>query len=95
MVYKADVTNGGTKEYIGMAANSFKKRYGNRKKLFNNFTYSSETEFSKYVWNLKRSGRDHSIKWQGLKSSALSMQWDTINLKSGIHHEYLYPTFGL
>ena len=46
-----------------MASGTFKKRYANHKKSFNNPRYSSETELSKHVWECG----DFSIKWSILK----------------------------
>ena len=52
IVYKAEITAtdvGETKEYIGMTAGTFKKRFANHKESLNNFRYSTETELSKYA----------------------------------------------
>jgi hypothetical protein len=60
IVYKAEIsTSDGeeTKEYIGMTAGTFKKRYANHKKSLNVPRYSAETELSKYAWKLKKSGK--------------------------------------
>lgn len=70
IVYKAEVTSlddGQTKEYIGMTATTFKERYGNHKKSLKNVRYEKETELSSYIWKLKRSDRDFSIKWSIMK----------------------------
>ena len=70
VVYKAEITptdDGDTKEYVGMTAGSFKNRFSNHKKSFNNARYSTETELSKYVWKLKESEKKFSIKWSLLK----------------------------
>ena len=73
VVYKAEITtphDGTTKEYIGMTSTEFKVRYRNHKKSFNKPTYSSDTELSKYVWDLKDKKREYSIKWSILKRAA-------------------------
>jgi hypothetical protein len=73
VVYKAEITtphDGTTKEYIGMTSTEFKVRYRNHKKSFNKHTYSSDTELSKYVWDLKDRKREYSIKWSILKRAA-------------------------
>ena len=73
IVYKATVTttdDGNTKEYIGMTANPFKERYANHKTSFNLYNHSSDTKLSKYVWSLKQSRRNYSIKWSILKRAA-------------------------
>ena len=64
VVYKAEITtphDGTTKEYIGMTSTEFKVRYRNHKKSFTKPTYSSDTELSKYVWDLKDKKREYSI----------------------------------
>ena len=72
VVYKAEVVTytGDLKEYIGMTANPFKQRYYNHKKSFESTTYSNETELSKYVWQLKQSQRQFSVKWSIVKRAA-------------------------
>ena len=70
IVYKAQVSctdDGGEKEYIGMTATTFKLRYANHKKSFNYEDHSKDTELSKHVWDLKRSGKSFSIKWSILR----------------------------
>ena len=73
VVNKAEITthnDGTTKEYIGMTSTEFKVRYRNHKKSFNKPTHSSDTELSKYVWDLKDKKREYSIKWSILKRAA-------------------------
>ena len=48
----------------------FKVRYRTHKKSFNKPTYSSDTELSKYVRDLKDKKREYSIKWSILKRAA-------------------------
>ena len=70
LVYKAEITTTNVKEtkiYIGMTSGTFKKRYANHKKSFNNPRYSTETELSKHIWELKNKERDFIIKWSILK----------------------------
>ena len=52
VVYKTEVLaddNGGKKIYVGMTANSFKQRYRNHQKSFNNEEYNNEIELPKHV----------------------------------------------
>ena len=49
-----------SKEYIGLASNTFKERFKNHSKSFRQKKYSKETELSKYVWTLKHKGIDYS-----------------------------------
>ena len=51
------------KQYIGMTANTFKERYNNHKKSFKNPLYQNETELSKYLWKLKETKKEFSVKW--------------------------------
>jgi hypothetical protein len=56
-----------TKHYIGMTANTFKERYRDHIKSFQNKKYSNDTELSKYIWNLKENGQDFDVTWSILK----------------------------
>ena len=66
MIYQAEVETEeeGKKAYIGGAATSFKLRISNHNKSFRNRIYESETELSKYIWQLKDKGIDYDIKWK-------------------------------
>ena len=63
-IYKATVTAAGhaNKEYIGMTEHAFKTRYNNHQQSFKYKKYSTATALSKYVWQLKESQADYSIK---------------------------------
>ncbi len=50
---------------------AFKKRYANHKKSITNPRYSTESELSKYAWELKNKKRDFTINWSILKRVAL------------------------
>ena len=64
LVYKAEVT---TKEeqkyYIGLCEPEFKTRYRNHISSFNPDRKANPTLLSGYVRNLKREGKDYTIKW--------------------------------
>ena len=67
IVYQADVTNNGNDDkysYIGASDTTFKERYRNHVRDFNNERYVNCTELSKYVWQLKRDEKDPIIKWK-------------------------------
>ena len=70
-VYRATVSSGDGKRkiYTGANATTFKLRYGNHKKSFNNRKYVYESCLSKYVWVLKDRGVKFEIKWQIIKKS--------------------------
>ena len=55
------------KQYIGMTASTFKERYNNHKKSFKNPLYQNETELSKYLWKLKETKKEFSVKWSVMK----------------------------
>ena len=76
-VYKAEVTttdNAETNKYIGISSNEFKVRYRNHKKSFRDEKHSNETELSKYIWDLKKSRRNFSLKWSILKRATTVYQ---------------------
>ena len=63
-IYEAKVTSEHeTKRYIGLASTSFKERYSNHLKSFNNERYETNTHLSNYIWSLKRSKKDYNIEW--------------------------------
>ena len=66
VIYQAEVKTEeeGKKAYIGGAATSFKLRISNHNKSFKNRIYESETELSKYIWQLKDKGIEYNIKWK-------------------------------
>ena len=56
MVYRADITNeaiNGQKFYFGLTGTTFKERYNNHKQDVKRIKYKYNTEFTKYIWNLK------------------------------------------
>ena len=76
IVYQATVTlenpeNSDNPEnvYFGICEGSFKPRYRNHLKSFNNRRYETDTELSEYIWKLKDRGMSYSIKWD-IKSRA-------------------------
>ena len=59
LVYRADVTNNQTQEqkfYYGISDIPFKEWYENHKKFFRHKEYSTETDLTKYCWELKDKG---------------------------------------
>ena len=64
LVYKAVVeTANDTKSYIGCCETAFKTRFSNHKLSFNKKIYSTKTELSKHIWNLKDNHREFKISW--------------------------------
>ena len=83
IVYKAEVMlkeSQEVKQYIGMTANTFKERYNNHKKSFKNPLYQNETELSKYLWKLKETKKEFSVKWSVMKRAP----WYSLGGKSCI-----------
>ena len=77
IVYKATVSTSNTsitKHYIGMTASTFKERYRNHVKSFQNKKYSNETELSKHIWDLKEKNKDFDTTWSILKQSLSYMR---------------------
>lgn len=70
IVYQAEVTNDNDDEskiYIGHTSTSFKERYRNHTKSFRHKQYHTDTELSKYVWELKDKNITPKITWGILK----------------------------
>ena len=84
LVYQAEVKtkdNNDIKTYIGMTATTFKERYRNHKKSFNDIKYENETELSKHVWKLKLNREQFNIKWSILSpASSINAGGNSCNL---------------
>ena len=66
-VYQATVTEevSGKKEtYLGLTADPFKKRLANHTKSFKQEKYSTDSELSKHIWELKRKNIDYKLAWK-------------------------------
>ena len=65
LVYKATVTTspGDARVFIGMTEHSFKTRFNNHKVSFKHRKHLHDSALSKYIWDLKDSDTDFSIKW--------------------------------
>ena len=65
IVYKATVqTDQEIATYIGSCESSFKTRYYNHNKSFNNENYKKETKLSNYIWDLKENDQQYTLKWE-------------------------------
>ena len=63
IVYRATATSDATeKQYIG-CTDSFKPRYRNHMKSFNNIVYRNDTELSTYVWSQRAHGVNPQLRW--------------------------------
>ena len=64
VIYNARVTTDDTtKNYIGLTEGTFKQRFTQHKHSFRHRNYMNSTELSKYIWQLRDSNKDFSIKW--------------------------------
>ena len=69
VIYKAnvklaDAQNRKDKEYIGLTGNTFKTRYNQHLHTFKKAELENETELSKYIWSLKKSGANFNVEWE-------------------------------
>ena len=70
IVYIASVsTDNSTKTYIGSCETSFKKRYYNHNKSFNNEKYRHETKLATHIWELKDENIEYNLTWEILAHS--------------------------
>ena len=70
VVYQATVTRDDTTEektYVGHTEREFKTRYNHHTNSFRNAKHKHATALSKYVWHLKESNVNYSIKWKTIK----------------------------
>ena len=68
IIYQATVKSEGneTQNYIGLTANTFKKRYSGHLYNFNNED-SNGTTLSAYIWKLKNESKTFEINWKILQ----------------------------
>ena len=52
-----------TNLYIGLTEHPFKQRYSNHMQSIRHEKYGNSTELSKYVWQLKKEGKEFKITW--------------------------------
>ena len=84
LVYQAEVItkeDNDIKTYIGMTATTFKDRYRNHKKSFEDIKHENDTELSKHVWKLKLDNKQFSIYWSILsRASSIKAGGNSCNL---------------
>ena len=91
VVYQATVTrkdNQQKETYVGLTEGTFKTRYNNHTSSFGNQKHKHSTELSKYIWQLKQSTVEYSIRWKILrKCKAYSNKTKRCNLC--LHEKYI------
>ena len=84
LVYQAVVItkeDNDIKTYIGMTATTFKNRYKNHKKSFEDIKHENDTELSKHVWKLKLDKKQFGIYWSILsRASSIKAGGNSCNL---------------
>ena len=66
VVYKVRVSEQNAtseKVYFGLTENSFKQRYNGHTQSFRHDKHRTNTELSKFIWNLKDNEKANEIKW--------------------------------
>ena len=66
IAYQAGITNNLDDEsrvYLGLSGTSFKDRYRNHVRDFNNEIHCNKAGLSKYVWDLKRISKEPRVTW--------------------------------
>ena len=68
VLYKASITpneeNSKTKIYYDVSETTFKLKYANHKKTFDNIKYENDTELSKEYWNIISAKETSNISWK-------------------------------
>ena len=70
VVYQATVKRedtGDVQTYVGITEGSFKSRYNNHTSTFRNPKRKHSTALSRYIWNLKDTNANFSLKWKIMK----------------------------
>ncbi len=91
VIYQATVTredNQQKETYVGHTEGLFKTQYNNHTSLFRNPNHKHATKLSKYIWQLKQSNIQYSIRWKILKKcKAYSNKTKRCNLC--LHEKYI------
>ena len=65
--------------YIGLTERTFKERYTSHMSNFRLEKYAGATELSKYLWDLKKKGKNYEVNWDVLRRapaySSTSKRW--------------------
>ena len=64
MIYE---DTGDVQTYVGITEGSFKSRYNNHTSTFRNPKRKHSTALSRYIWNLKDTNANFSLKWKIMK----------------------------
>ena len=68
VIYQATVTanqpQATPETYVGLTAQTFKKRYDGHTNSFRHEQYSKETKLSIHIWKLKRQNLDYNLTWK-------------------------------
>ena len=65
VVYQATVESENEEQnYVGLTSTTFKSRHANHKTSFKYESHRKNTSLSKYIWDLKDSGKNYNIKWK-------------------------------
>ena len=82
IVYRADVTATGpvqeSKFYLGLTANSIKQRISSHNTSFTHARYRDQTSLSSYIWHLKDSGANYTIRWSVVRHAQAHRPGDKI-----------------
>ena len=52
------------RSYYGVCEIAFKLKYANRKKMFNNIKYQTDTELSNEYWNITSANKTSNVSWE-------------------------------
>ena len=66
IIYKAEVKtdNRSVMSYIGSTGTTFKARYANHKRSFNNKKLANSTALAKHIWQLKENDIKYEVTWK-------------------------------
>ena len=97
VVYQATLTqeDGIIETYVGLTAQTFKKRWDGHKNAFRHEIYSDST-LSQHVWKLKKQGINYSVKWKVIsRASPFSAISENCNLCTEEKYFIIYqPNLG-
>ena len=80
-MYQATLTQGDGKieNYVGLTAQTFKKRWDGHTNSFRHEKYSKETALSIHIWKLERENISWNLKWKVISRASPFSPFTTLN----------------
>ena len=67
-IITCDLPNYKPKRYKGICSTTWKERFANHNKAFNNIRYQTDSELALEVWKIKQKNNQFNIKWRKVRN---------------------------